>query len=84
MTPFLKTAALAAVFLLGGCAASNTSLSPQEQVFRGAQQSCTDQTNAMIGGSPYSWHGDLPWSSYFEWCMEGKGYTKDQLKNLWY
>ena len=47
MTPFLKTAALAAVFLLGGCAASTTSLSPQEQIFQEAQQSCTEQTNAI-------------------------------------
>ena len=41
-------------------------------------------TNSMIGGSRYSWSDQLPWSNYFEWCMEGKGYTKDQLKSIWY
>ena len=44
----------------------------------------TKQTNSMIGGSRYSWSDQLPWSNYFEWCMEGKGYTKDQLKSIWY
>ena len=22
--------------------------------------------------------------AFQEWCMEGKGYTKDQLKSIWY
>ena len=83
MTTFLKTAALVTVFLLGGCAAS-TPLSPQERVFQETRQSCMEQTNAMIGGNAYSWSGNLPWSSYFEWCMEGKGYTKADLENIWY
>ena len=69
MNTMLKTAIfVTALLMLGGC----------------ATKACTEQTNSMIGGSRYSWSDQLPWSNYFEWCMEGKGYTKDQLKSIWY
>ena len=77
MNTILKTAIfVTALLMLGGCATK--ALTPEEQAFQDAQRSCTEQTNSMIGGSRYSW------SNYFEWCMEGKGYTKDQLKSIWY
>ena len=83
MNTILKTAIFAtALLMLGGCATK--ALTPEEQAFQDAQRSCTEQTNSMIGGSRYSWSDQLPWSNYFEWCMEGKGYTKDQLKSIWY
>ena len=75
MNTILKTAIfVTALLMLGGCATK--ALTPE--------RSCTEQTNSMIGGSRYSWSDQLPWSNYFEWCMEGKGYTKDQLKSIWY
>ena len=81
MNTMLKTAIfVTALLMLGGCATK--ALTPEEQAFQDAQRSCTEQTNSMIGGSRYSWSDQLPWSNYFEWCMEGKGYTKDQLKHL--
>ncbi|WP_308776706.1 hypothetical protein [uncultured Bilophila sp.] len=84
MNTLLKTAVFAAsLLILSGCAVQS-SLTPEEQVFQEAQNSCSEQTNAMIGGSRYSWSDELSWSNYFEWCMEGKGFTKDQLKNIWY
>ena len=43
-------------------------LTPEEQAFQ----------------NRYSWGNELSWSNYFEWCMQGKGYTKDQLKTIWY
>ena len=83
MNTILKTAIfVTALLMLGGCATK--ALTPEEQAFQDAQRSCTEQTNSMIGGSRYSWSDQLPWSNYFEWCMEGKGYTKDQLKSIWY
>lgn len=83
MNTMLKTAIfVTALLMLGGCATK--ALTPEEQAFQDAQRSCTEQTNSMIGGSRYSWSDQLPWSNYFEWCMEGKGYTKDQLKSIWY
>ncbi|WP_302554731.1 hypothetical protein [Bilophila sp.] len=83
MNTMLKTAIFAAALLmLGGCATK--ALTPEEQAFQNAQNSCTEQTNSMIGGSRYSWGNELSWSNYFEWCMQGKGYTKDQLKTIWY
>ena len=84
MNTMLKTAVFAAsLLILSGCAA-NSPLTPEEQAFQDAQNSCTEQTNAMIGGSRYSWSEQLSWSNYFEWCMDGKGYDKNQLKNIWY
>ena len=78
MNTILKTAIfITALLMLGGCATK--ALPPEEQAFQDAQQ-----TNSMIGGSRYSWSDQLPWSNYFEWCMEDKGYTKDQLKSIWY
>ena len=83
MNTMLKTAIfVTALLMLGGCATK--ALTAEEQAFQDAQRSCTEQTNSMIGGSRYSWSDQLPWSNYFEWCMEGKGYTKDQLKSIWY
>lgn len=83
MNTMLKTAIFAAALLmLGGCATK--ALTPEEQAFQNAQNSCTEQTNSMIGGSRYSWGNELSWSNYFEWCMQGKGCTKDQLKTIWY
>ena len=77
MNTILKTAIfVTALLMLGGCATK--ALTPEEQAFQ------DEQTNSMIGGSRYSWSDQLPWSNYFEWCMEGKGYTKDQLKSIWY
>ena len=73
MNTMLKTAIFAAALLmLGGCATK--ALTPEEQAFQNAQNSCTEQTNSMIGGSRYSWGNELSWSNYFEWCMQGKGY----------
>lgn len=82
MNRLLAKASLAAVILLAGCAA-NTPLTPQEEAFQTDRQSCTQSANSMIGPEG-NWNQDMQWSSYFEWCMENKGYTKDQLKKIWY
>lgn len=83
MNTILKTAIfVTALLMIGGCATK--ALTPKNQSLSGCAASCTEQTNSMIGGSRYSWSDQLPWSNYFEWCMEGKGYTKDQLKSIWY
>lgn len=83
MNAIVKTMTVAgAVLLLGGCATQQQS--PQQEVFQSAQNECTTQTNSMVGGSRYSWGGGLEWSNYFEWCMANKGYTKEQLKTIWY
>lgn len=84
MNTMLKSAALITVLCLSGCAYTSTPLTPQEEAFRSSQRECTTLTNAMIGGSRYSWYNDLEWSSYFEWCMQNKGYTQAQLKTIWY
>lgn len=84
MNTMLKTAALVAVLCLSGCAYTSPTLTPQQEAFRSAQHVCTAQTDAMVGGSRYNWYNDLEWSSYFEWCMQNKGYTKTQLKSIWY
>ncbi len=73
-----------ALLLLGGCATNSKVLTPEEQAFKSAQQTCTAQTDAMIGGSRYAWGESAQWDNYFVWCMEGKGYTKEQLKKIWY
>ena len=80
MNTILKTAIfVTALLMLGGCATK--ALTPEEQAFQDAQRSCTEQTNSMIGGSRYSWSDQLPWSNYFEWCMEGlyQGSAKEHL-----
>ncbi len=71
-----------ALLLLGGCA--TRPLTPAEQAFRSAQMSCTEQTDAMVGGSRFRWGDSFQWGNYFEWCMNGMGYTKEQLQTLWY
>lgn len=83
MNTMLKTAIfVTALLMLGGCATKPLPL--KNKPFRMRSVPGTEQTNSMIGGSRYSWSDQLPWSNYFEWCMEGKGYTKDQLKSIWY
>jgi hypothetical protein len=84
MNTILKTAALVSVLCLSACAYPQKGMTPQQAAFKSAQNECTALTNSMIGGTRYNWYNDLEWSSYFEWCMENKGYTKEQLKTIWY
>ena len=79
----ILASAVSSLLFLGGCVASKP-LTPEEQVFQSAQQTCTAQTNAMIGGNRYSWGEELQWDNYFQWCMQGMGFTKEQLKKIWY
>lgn len=81
MNALLKTTAVAAILILGGCATASHQ-TPQEQAFETAKNSCVQETNAMIGHG--RWDGDLQWDNQFEWCMQNKGYSKDQLKKIWY
>ena len=59
-------------------------LTPEEQAFQDAQRSCTEQTNSMIGGSAI--HGAISsrGATISNGAWKGKGYTKDQLKSIWY
>ncbi|MEG1609880.1 MAG: hypothetical protein RR014_03325 [Bilophila sp.] len=83
MKAIVKTMAVAgALLLLGGCATQQQT--PQEEAFQAAQNQCTTQTNSMVNGSRNAWGGGLEWSNYFEWCMGNQGYTKEQLKTIWY
>lgn len=84
MNTILRTAAVVSVLCLSACAYPQKGITPQEAAFKSAQNECTALTNSMIGGTRYNWYNDLEWSSYFEWCMENKGYTKEQLKTIWY
>lgn len=83
MNRLLAKASLAAVVLLAGCATNTTPLTPQEEAFEADRHACTQSANSMVGPEG-NWNQDLQWSSYFEWCMENKGYTKEQLKKIWY
>ena len=81
MNTILKTAIfVTALLMLGGCATK--ALTPEEQAFQDAQRSCTEQTNSMIGGSPYLLSDQTPRGNSFERGQEGKGYTQGQLKSI--
>lgn len=54
----------------------------QEKIFDSVVENCTEQTNMML--SPDHAKGDSSWGSYFEWCMDKQGYTRADLKDLWY
>ena len=82
MKHMLMAVLAVALLGLGGCATKP--MTPQEKEFQMAQNSCTAQTNAMIGGSRFGWDNQLQWSGYFEWCMESMGYTKADLRKIWY
>lgn len=82
MNTMLKTAIFAAALLmLGGCATK--ALTPEEQAFQNAQNSCTEQTNSMIGGSRYSWGNELSWSNYFGGCQLNNDAISFQLPLTW-
>ena len=73
---------IAGVVGLSGCAVKP--MTPQEKEFLQAQNSCTTQANEMVGGPGSGWGSQAQWSSYFEWCMENMGYTKDDLRKWSY
>lgn len=83
MNTMLKTAIfVTALLMLGGCATK--ALTPEEQAFQDAQRSWHRADQLHDRREPLFMERSAPWSNYFEWCMEGKGYTKDQLKSIWY
>ncbi len=56
-------------------------LSPEQRMVRQDYNACASDANAMVGSE---YRQQLAWSSYFEWCMKGKGYTSEQLRQMWY
>ena len=74
----LVAAALAAVGLMAGC--SFRPLSPEEKIRRLDRSECEADANAMIGSRFYN---ELAWDWYFERCMKQKGYTPEQIREMW-
>lgn len=78
--PLMLWSALALAVLGAGCATKP--LTAEQQLLREARASCTELTRAMIG--PEYGNDELAWRWYFERCMEEKGYTPEQLREMWY
>lgn len=86
MKKFLMPAAMIVLslglFSLGGCAVKSGS--PQQDAFKAATSECKSLANSMIGAESYGGGDSIIWNSYFQTCMEGKGYTKADLNKIWY
>lgn len=70
------------LLMMAGCATKP--MTPQERELQMAQSSCMAQAAEMVGGPGFGWDVENQRSSYFEWCMENMGYTKADLRKLWY
>ena len=80
--PALLVALSIGLLALSGCATKP--MTPQQQAFKSAQSECTNLADSMIGPESYGGGDSIIWNSYFVTCMEGKGYTKDDLNKIWY
>lgn len=81
MKQMLLMVMVAGVLAMGGCATKP--MTPQERELQMAQNSCRMQAAEMIGPG-FGWDLEDQRSSYFEWCMENMGYTKAELRKMWY
>ncbi len=59
-------------------------MTPEEQRFQNNKQDCVNQTVDMMGGSPPEVFNNLNMTSYFQWCMENKGYSQREVNKIWY
>lgn len=71
--------ALAVAGLTAGCA--GRPLTPEEKIFRLEKNVCEAEADAMIG---LRFYRPLAWKEYFERCMKLKGFTEEELRDMWY
>lgn len=75
----LVLAVVAAAGLAAGCAVRP--LSPEEEILRLEKNECEAEADAMIGSRFYR---ALAWEWYFDRCMQQKGFTEEELRDMWH
>lgn len=83
MNTILKTAIFVTA-LLCSAAAPPMRLPLKNKPFRMRSVPGTEQTNSMIGREPLFMERSAPVEQLFRMVHGSKGYTKDQLKSIWY
>ncbi len=71
------------ILLLFVCSCANKNYqSTAQSDFELAVEECSELSSAL--NEPEHRKGSLFWMNYFEMCMGGYGYTKEDYKHLWF